>query len=131
MSLTCLEFTNDKPERQWEMAMEQENSDYSTTHGAMLARIRRRRWYLWGLILIYMPASVTTLQLTQSYKTTGILCLIWFILLCIAVTLMTCALCPGCGNKFHLRDSSLSFSRKCCHCGLHICGDKKRAEMKG
>jgi len=113
------------------MAVEQDNFDNPTTHGALLAIIRRRRWYLWGLILIYMPASVTTLQLTQSYKQTGIVCLIWFILLCIAVALITCAKCPRCGNNFHMRDSALAFSRTCRHCGLPMCGDRKGAEKKG
>mgnify|MGYP001764366571 CR=1 FL=1 len=110
--------------------MEQDNADNAIDQSAMLAVIRRRRWYLWSLILIYMPASVTTLQLTQSYKQTGIICLIWFILLCIAVALITCAKCPRCGNNFHMRDSSLAFSRTCRHCGLHMCG-AKQAEEKG
>jgi hypothetical protein len=105
------------------MTEEHENSVDPATHGALLAVIRRRRWYLWGLILIYMPASVTTLQLTQSYTSTGILVFIWFIVLCIAVTLAAVAKCPRCGNTFHMRNSTLSFYRKCRHCGLQISGD--------
>jgi hypothetical protein len=108
-----------------EMAVEQENIDNPATYGAMLAIIRRRRWYLWGLILIYTPATVATLQLTQSYRMTGIVFLIWFILLFIVATLAASSKCPRCGNNFHMRNSTLSFFRKCRHCGLHICGDKK------
>ena len=99
-------------------------ADNPATFGVMLAIIRRRRWYLWGLILIYMPVSVMTLQLTQSYKTTGIVCMIWFILLCIVVTLTAISKCPRCSNSFHMRNSTLSYFRKCRHCGLHICADK-------
>ena len=108
-----------------EMAVEQETNDDPATYGAMLAIIRRRRWYLWGLILIYMPATLTTLQWTQSYKATGIVFLIWFILLFITAGLAACSKCPRCGNNFHMRNSTLSFLRKCRHCGLHILADKK------
>jgi hypothetical protein len=108
-----------------ETTVEQENSDNPLAYGALLAIIRRRRWYLWGLILFYMPVSVTTLQLTQSYKSTGILLLFWFILLCIVVTLTAISKCPKCGNSFHMRNSGLSYFRKCCHCGLHLCADKQ------
>jgi hypothetical protein len=104
--------------------MEHDASTIPLAYKPMLAIIRRRRWYLWGLILVYMPVSVNTLQLTQSYKATGILLVIWFILLCIVVTLTAIVKCPRCGNTFHMRDSTLSYSRKCRHCGLHVCEDK-------
>ena len=107
--------------------MEQETSDNPSTYGAMLAIIRRRRWYLWGLILAYMPVSVETLQLTQSYKVTGIVFLVWFVLLCIVVVLTAIAKCPRCGNNFHMRNSTLTYFRKCRHCGLHIRADKDSA----
>jgi hypothetical protein len=103
-----------------EMAVEQEISDNPATHATMLAVIRKRRWFLWGLILVYIPASLAALQLTQSYKMLGILFLTWLILLCISVVLLASSKCPRCGNTFHMRNSALSFSRKCCHCGLHI-----------
>jgi hypothetical protein len=90
----------------------------------MLAIIRRRRWYFWCLILFYMPAAVMALQLTQSYKTVGIVFVIWLILLCIVVALVASAECPRCGNTFHMRNSTLSYGRKCRHCELHLCADK-------
>ena len=107
------------------MAVEHENQDNPISYGVDLAKIRLRRWYLWGLILIYMPASVATLYLTKSYKTTGIVFLIWFILLCVVAALITSSKCPRCGNNYHMRNATLSLSRKCCHCGLHISADKK------
>ena len=108
--------------------MEHDISDIPIVYIPILAIIRRRRWYLWGLILIYMPVSVTTLQLTQSYKATGIVFLLWVISLCIAVTLTAIVKCPRCGNNFHMRNSTLSYHRKCSHCGLHICADKQWVE---
>ena len=108
----------------WRCSMEHDASNIPIAYKPMLAKIRIRRWYLWGVILIYMPVSVTTLQLTQSYKATGILLLIWFILLCTVVTLSATAKCPRCGNNFHMRDSTLSYFRNCRHCGLHMCEDK-------
>ena len=107
-----------------EMVVEQENSNNPSAYALMLVIIRRRRWYLWGLILIYMPVSVMTLQLTQSYKATGFVILIWVILLCIVVTLVAIAKCPRCGNSFHMRNSAITFFRKCRYCGLHLCADK-------
>jgi hypothetical protein len=104
--------------------MEQEKSDNLSAYGPYLALIRRRRWYLWVLILIYMPVSVETLQLTQSYLATGIVFVLWFILLCIVVTLTAIAKCPRCGLNFHMRNSTLSYFRKCRHCNLHLCADK-------
>lgn len=104
--------------------MEQGDSINPTAFSPMLAKIRRRRWYLWGLIIVYMPVSVGILQLTQSYKATGVMLIFWFILLCIVVTLTAVAKCPGCGNNFHMRDSTLSYFRKCRHCGLHLSADK-------
>lgn len=98
--------------------MEQDHSDDPTTHAVTLALIRRRRWYLWGLILIYLPASVTALQFTQSIRPLGLMFLIWLILLCVAVALVAAAKCPRCANTFHMRSAALSFSKKCCHCGL-------------
>jgi hypothetical protein len=100
--------------------VELENSDDPTTYGTMLATIRKRRLFLWGTILIYIPASVTALQFTESYKWLGIFFMIWLIVLCVAVTLLASSKCPRCGNNFHMRSSTLSFSRKCSHCGLQI-----------
>ncbi len=104
--------------------MEHDTSSSPIAYKPLLAVIRRRRWYLWALIIVYMPASVLTLQLTQSYKATGLVLLIWLILLCTVVTLTAIAKCPRCGDNFHMRNSTLSYFRKCRHCGLHLCADK-------
>ena len=98
--------------------MDQENTLNPETYQTGLAVIRRRRWFSWGMVLIYMPASLMTLQLTQSYKLMGFLFLAWLILLCIAVAMLASSKCPRCGNSFHMRNSTISFFGKCRHCGL-------------
>lgn len=98
--------------------MEEEYAVDPKTHAAMLAVIRRRKWYLWGLILVYLPATYTSLKVTQSFSTTCAVFGVWFVLLCAAVTLMALSKCPRCGQTFHMRNSTLSFSGKCRHCGL-------------
>ncbi|GFO54008.1 hypothetical protein GMSM_10150 [Geomonas sp. Red276] len=93
----------------------------------MLAAIRRRRWYLGGLILLYLPVTMTVLRLTESVKATGAFFGIWVLFLCIAMALYASAKCPGCGKTFHMKNSTLSFSRKCRHCGLELCrGDDRK-----
>jgi len=98
--------------------------DNQTAIGPELGKIRRRRMFLLALILVYLPATLATLNLTHSVKATGAVFAVWFVLLCIAVTLTAVVRCPQCRNPFHMHDSSLRYSRKCSHCGLHIHADK-------
>jgi hypothetical protein len=92
---------------------------------AALGKIRKRRLYLWGVILVYLPVMWTTLQLTQSYNKTAVAFVVWVILLSIAATVAAVARCPVCGNYFHMHGMTLLYLRKCLHCGLHINADKK------
>lgn len=105
---------------------EQENSSPETKDLApALKIIRKRRIVLWMVIIVYLPAMWTTLQLTQSYNKTAVAFIIWVILLTVAATVAAVARCPGCGNYFHMHGATLLFLRKCLHCGLHINADKK------
>lgn len=90
-----------------------------------LSIIRRRRWYLWGVILVYLPAMQLILVKTQSIRITGAAFVAWLIILCIAVTLSAVARCPRCGNYFHMNGLTLLYFRNCLHCGLHIRADRK------
>jgi hypothetical protein len=94
-------------------------------YATSLAKIRRRRWFLWGIISIYIPASAAMLQSALPNRGLVGVFSAWFILLCLAVTLLACSKCPRCGNNFHMRNSTLSFFRNCCHCGLHIGGERE------
>ena len=105
--------------------MEEKHPTDSAAFGAALKKVRKRRLYLWVVIIIYLPVMWTTLQLTQSYNKSAVAFVIWVILLCIAATVAALARCPGCGNYFHMHGMTLLFLRKCLHCGVHINGDKK------
>ena len=47
--------------------------------------IRKRRWFLWSLIIAYIPGVWTSLTLTGSDKATAVFFGIWLVLLIIAV----------------------------------------------
>ena len=44
--------------------------------------LRRRRWFLWGLILVYIPVIWTSLALTRSDRSTGLVFAVWLLLVC-------------------------------------------------
>jgi hypothetical protein len=90
-----------------------------------MKRIRKRRLFLWLVILVYLPAMWTTLQLTQSYNKTALAFIVWVILLTVIACYAAVARCPGCGNYFHMHGATLLFLRKCLHCGLHVTADRK------
>lgn len=89
---------------------------------AGLSGIRKRRWYVWLVILVYFPSTWLTLEMTQSYRSTGIVFALWLVFLCITITLFAVVRCPQCGKYFHMRNATLSFARTCRHCSLHIRG---------
>jgi hypothetical protein len=93
--------------------------------GPGLQKIRNRRWFLWGVILVYMPAIWVSLFLTHSDRTTAVVFGVWFVALIIAVFFVTTARCPQCGNYFHLHGITPLYLRRCLHCQLHITADKK------
>jgi hypothetical protein len=93
--------------------------------GPGLGKIRKRRRFLWGVILVYLPVMWTTLRLTGSFNVTAAVFVVWIILLCIFATVAACARCPRCGNYFHMHGMTLLYLRKCLHCQLHINADKK------
>lgn len=102
-----------------------EQTGDGTEFEAGLRVIRRRRWYLWGVILVYLPAMWTTLQLTPSRRAVAAVFAVWFVLLLITATVSAIARCPRCGNYFHMHGMTLFYFRTCLHCQLHINADKK------
>lgn len=91
---------------------------------AGLAKIRKRRWFLWLVIIIYLPAMWIALQFTHSVSGTAPVFAIWFILLVIAAGLSAAARCPRCGNYYHMHGLTLLYLRRCLHCGLHVSADR-------
>jgi hypothetical protein len=93
--------------------------------GPGLKKIRKRRWFLWGVLLVYVPAIWLSLELTHSDRMTGVVFGVWLVILIIAVLFMSTARCPRCGNYFHVYGMTLLCPRKCLHCKLHLTADKK------
>jgi len=94
--------------------------------GPGLVRIRRRRRFLWFVLIIYLPAMWTTQQITRSFQASLPVFFGWFLLLLFAAAVSAAARCPRCGNYFHVNGLVLLYLRKCLHCQLHINADKKR-----
>ena len=95
-------------------------------YGPGLRIIRSRRWYVWGIIIVYMPAMWVTLKLAPTHLALGTVFAIWFILVWIVVGRSALARCPRCGNYFHMHGMTLLYLRKCLHCQLHLKADKKK-----
>lgn len=85
--------------------------------------LRRRRRLLWGLILVYLPAIYLALTLSGSDRVTGMVFVVWILLVCVAVGLAAFAPCPRCGKPFHMHGFFPTYLRRCVHCGLHITAD--------
>lgn len=94
----------------------------SLTKGLRL--IRRRRWYLWAVILVYMPAMIWTLKLTGSNQAATVVFAVWFVVLFIIALVVAVTRCPRCGNYFHMHGFTLLPLRKCLHCQLPLMADK-------
>jgi hypothetical protein len=92
---------------------------------AGLRIVRRRRWFLWLVILVYMPAMWLTLKLSPSFGAIGTAFVVWLIALVVVALISATARCPRCGNYFHMHGMTLMYFRKCLHCQLHISADKK------
>lgn len=90
-----------------------------------LATIRRRRWYLWGIILIYLPLMGTAMKTFQSFKGVSMVFCFWFVVMFSLALFAALARCPRCGNYFHLHGMTLLYLRKCLHCQLHLTADKR------
>lgn len=90
-----------------------------------LALIRRRRWYLWGAILIYLPLLKLTLMLSPSTKVALSVVGLWLLFSFTLAFVAALARCPRCGHYFHMHGPTLLFMRKCLHCQLHLCADRR------
>lgn len=93
--------------------------------GPGLRRIRRRRWYLWLVLIIYLPTMWITQEITQSFNGSLPVFFIWCLVLVVVMSFCAVARCPRCGNYFHVNGMSLLLLRRCLHCQLHLNADKK------
>jgi hypothetical protein len=90
-----------------------------------LAKVRRRRWFLWLVLLGYLPTMWTTQQITRSFQGSLPVFFAWILLLIVAAAVSALARCPRCGNYFHVNGMALLYLRKCLHCQLPINADRK------
>ena len=90
-----------------------------------LALIRRRRWYLWGAVLLYLPLLKVTLLLSHSMQVALSVVGLWLLFSFSLAFFAALARCPRCGNYFHMHGPTLLFMRKCLHCQLHLCADRQ------
>lgn len=93
---------------------------------AGLALIRRRRWYLWGAIIVYLPAIKLATIFSSSMQVLIVVVGLWFLLSFSLAFVAALARCPRCGNYFHMHGLTLLFLRRCLHCELHLCADRRR-----
>jgi hypothetical protein len=90
-----------------------------------LALIRRRRWYLWGAVIIYLPMIKVTLMLSSSMRVVVSVVGLWLLFTFCLAFFAALARCPRCGHYFHMNGPTLLFMRKCLHCQLHLCADRQ------
>jgi len=93
--------------------------------GPGLARIRRRRWFLWIVLIVYLPSMSLAQHLIGSFEGALPVFFGWVLLLIVAAALSAVAKCPRCGNYFHVNGMTLLYLRRCLHCQLHIKAETK------
>lgn len=97
-----------------------------STFAPGLTLVRRRRRFLWGMLLVYVPAIWTTLLLTGSDRAAFKVFVLWVVLTSLAVGAAALARCPRCFNYFHMHGFVPLYLRKCLHCGLHVNADREQ-----
>jgi len=91
-----------------------------------LSKVRKCRWFFFGVVLIYVPALLLTLRYSQSGRTTATMFGIWVFVLVISVVFAAVVKCPRCKQYFHTNGPTFLPVRKCVHCGLPVNADKKK-----
>ena len=104
---------------------EEETEDPAAWHSG-LKKVRKRRWFLWGVILVYIPAMMLALESENSTHTAVVVFFSWIALLCIAVGFACVVRCPRCGGSFHTHGPTFIPFRRCVHCCLHVNADKQK-----
>lgn len=95
-----------------------------------LAKIRKRRWLLWSVLIVYLPSMMAAQELTGSFRGAMPFFFAWFVLLLVVTGFSATVRCPRCGNYFHVNGTTLLYLRKCLHCQLHVTADKKALQSR-
>ncbi|WP_224956700.1 hypothetical protein [Geomonas subterranea] len=89
-----------------------------------MAAVRKRRWCLWIVLIVYLPTMYVTQRITHSFSGSMPVFFAWFaVLLCVMFYSAT-ARCPRCRNYYHMQGMALLYLRKCLHCQLPLNADK-------
>ena len=113
-----------------EISLQENQSEDLSKFTLGLKKLRHRRWFFWGMIIIYVPSIWLSLRITNSDRQTAKVFAVWFVLVVIASLLTAAGKCPRCGNLFHVNGFTPLYLRRCLHCGLHITADKKQRKPK-
>lgn len=93
--------------------------------GSELGKIRSSRMCLWLVTLSYIPMMAMTYTWAHADTVLWVVFGIWIVFLCRAVLQVAFAICPRCGNYFHIKNFFPSYLiSRCVNCGLHINADK-------
>jgi len=95
-----------------------------------LSKISVRRWFFFGVVLIYVPALLIVLKVSQSGQLTLSLFGLWVFVLIIAVVLAAIVRCPRCKEYYHTNGPTFLPVRKCVHCGLFVNADKVKKKKE-
>ncbi|MEJ2201378.1 MAG: hypothetical protein P8X63_10255 [Desulfuromonadaceae bacterium] len=110
--------------------MEEHQPEDFSQYAAGLKKVRQRRWYLWGVAIIYLPVIWLSLAITQSDRETAKVFAVWFLVACVASVLAAFVKCPRCGKYFHVNGFIPVYVRHCVNCGLPLNADKKKPKAQ-
>ena len=106
--------------------MEEKKTEDFSKFALGLKKLRRRRWLLWGVILVYVPLIWLAPRLTNFGCQPSRVFIVWFLFVLVSSILVASGKCPRCGKLFYIKEFALFYlRRRCLHCGLHITADKK------
>ena len=111
--------------------MEEKKAEDFSKFAFGLSKLRRRRWFLLGVILVYVPFIWLSPRLTNLGFQTGKVFVVWFLFVLVSSIFVAVGKCPRCGNFFHIKELSPLYLRsRCLHCSLHINADKKQRKER-
>jgi hypothetical protein len=108
-------------------ALVEEKTEDPAVIAVGLAVIRKRRWLLWSVLIVYLPSMMWAQEVTGSFSAALPFFFGWCLLLVVCTAISATARCPRCGNYFHVNGMVLLYFRRCLHCQLHLKADKKTA----
>jgi len=110
--------------------MEENHRTDPTEYRDSLKKIRKRRLYLWIVIIAYLPAMMVALDSPNYKSRVTVVFIVWIVLLIFTVALACLVRCPRCGECFHTHGPTFLPFRRCLHCALHVNADKRAAEAE-